>query len=442
MRASKSAVLLLAWTFCAGTHAGETLSAKAYDRNGDGILDEGETLIWRLHTQDPVLAKYDTNFNGKLDAAELDRMRSDSSASFAERARSVKKDVLFFENRKLAEIDKVAAKRPAAPPPAPAPEGAVQSTSSKSVCDQQQRLFIRRDRLDTYQFRDGTFLTGIVSREKAKGASVSFTHDDIAHSDSATVNGRVSYVLVRDDPMSPCFSGLPKDVYAVPDFSVPSLFGSTVALWTDAQGTINSPRTKFERSALKSGLDAQVGVIGGPLFDYQFLIASPYAQTDFRGEARAYGFTVSWEAIASDIRLGGSFKAPPSPYLDWFWQIRGEVDLKHVDQVGVTALARGDYLWTGGIARVHLIPFPDLSMYDAFGVAPFPDLVNRLYADISVNYHREFDRRIDAFVWAAEVGLNITPDGGSSISVRYTDGKDKDTLVKARQYLLALNYKL
>src|SRR5258706_3836168 len=39
--------------------AGETLSAAAYDRNKDGILDETEALVWRLHAQDPVLAKDD-----------------------------------------------------------------------------------------------------------------------------------------------------------------------------------------------------------------------------------------------------------------------------------------------------------------------------------------------------------------------------------------------
>ncbi|MBB5052782.1 hypothetical protein HNQ36_002756 [Afipia massiliensis] len=427
---------MFAFSFATAAHAAETLSAKAYDRDGDGVLNAAETLIWRLHAQDAVLARYDTNFNGKIDAAEAEAMRTESTASFGDRSRSVKTDVLFFSNRKVAEIDKVAATRPPPPPPE------IESKPSPKDCDLQQRLFIRRDRLDTYQFRDGSFMTGTVPRDKAKGASVSFTHDDIARSDSATINGRVSYVLVQNDPMNPCFAGLPKDPYAVPDFRTPSLFGSTVAVWVDGQGTISSPQAKSERSALKSGLDAQVGVIGGPLFDYQFLIASPYAQTDFRGEARAYGFTAAWEPIASDARLGGSLKAPPSPYLNWFWQVRAEVDLKHVDQVGSTALSRGDYIWGGGTARLHLIPFPDLSVYDAFGVAPFPSLVNRFYADLTLQYHREFDRGIDALQWAAEVGFNITADGGSSISVRYTDGTDKDTLVKARQYLIALNYKL
>jgi hypothetical protein len=420
--------------FVGAAQAGETLSPAAYDRNKDGILDAAEALVWRLHAQDPVLAKYDTNFNGRLDPDEAEKLRADSARTFSERSQSVADDVNFFKNRKVVEAAKVAASRP--PPAVP-----TESKIPQGGCGNDQRLFVRRDRLDTYQFRDSTFMTGVVPRTKAKGASASFTHDDIDQTDALTLNGRLSYVVVKNDPMSPCFEGLSTDPFAKRDFNVPSLFGSTVALWTDAQGTINSPRAKTEKSALKSGVDAQASIAGGPLFDLQYLIATPYAQTDFRGEARAYGVTAAWEPIARNLRLGGAIGAPASTYLDWFWQFRAETDVKRVDAVGATALMRGDYVWAGAITRLHLTPFPDRSIYDAFSPSPFPDLVNRLYADLTVNYHREFDRGIEALLWAAEVGVNITPDGGASISVRYTDGKDRDTLVKQRQYLVALNYK-
>ncbi|MBR1281288.1 hypothetical protein JQ597_04465 [Bradyrhizobium sp. AUGA SZCCT0177] len=415
--------------------AAETLSAVRYDKNKDGILDETEALVWRLHVQDPILAKYDVNLNGRLDPAETERLRADSATSFSDRSRSVANDVLFFKNRKIADIDKVASSRP--PPAVPA---AVKPP--KGGCENQQRLFVRRDRLDTYQYREGTFITGFVPKSKAKGASASFTHDDLDRSKSATINGRVSYVISQNDPMSPCFTGLPDDPYARHDFSVPSLFGTTVAVWTDAQGIINSPRTRNERSALKAGFDAQAAIAGGPFFDLQYLIASPYAQTDFRGEARIYGMTAAWEPFAPNVRLGGTIGAPATKYLDWFWQLRAEADVKRVDVVGATALTRGDYVWTGAVARLHLTPFPDRSVYDPFGESLFPDLVGRFYADITVNYHREFNRGIEALLWGAEVGFNITPDGAASISVSYTDGLDKDTLIKQRQYLVALNYKL
>jgi hypothetical protein len=429
MKTSIAAVFTLA-SFIGSAQAGETLSAAAYDRNKDGILDATEALVWRLHAQDKVLAKYDTNFNGRLDPNEAEALRADSAKTFPARSQSVENDVLFFKNHTVAEVDKVSASRPppAVPAEAKVPEGG---------CGNDQRFFVRRDRLDTYQFRDSTFITGFVPRTKAKGASASFTHDDVDQTNSLTVNGRLSYVIVKNDPMSPCFEGLT----AKRDFNTPSLFGSTVAAWTDAQGTANAPRVKNEKSTLKSGLDAQVSVAGGPLFDLQYLIASPYAQTDFRGEARVYGMTAAWEPIAPNLRLGATIGAPASTYLDWFWQFRAETDVKRVDAVGATALMRGDYVWAGAITRLHLTPFPDRSIYDAFSLSPFPDLVNRLYADLTVNYYREFDRGIEALLWAAEVGVNITPDGGASVSVRYTDGKDKDTLIRQRQYLVALNYK-
>jgi hypothetical protein len=133
----------------------------------------------------------------RLDPDEAEKLRGQREDIFrAVQIRRKRRPIL--QEPQVADIDKVAVFRP---PPAEAniPPGG---------CGNDQRLFIRGDRLDTYPFRDSTFVTGFVSRTKAKGASASFTHDDIGQTDSLTVNGRLSYVIAKNDPLSPCFEGL------------------------------------------------------------------------------------------------------------------------------------------------------------------------------------------------------------------------------------------
>jgi hypothetical protein len=58
-----------------------------------------------------------------------------------------------------------------------------------------------------------------------------------------------------------------------------------------------------------------------------------------------------------------------------------------------------------------------------------------------VTYYWDADSGRSIHLYEAEVGYNITTDGKSSISVKYDNGTDKDTLQALQRYLVSLNYK-
>jgi hypothetical protein len=206
-----------------------------------------------------------------------------------------------------------------------------------------------------------------------------------------------------------------------------------IAPWVSAHGSINDPIKKNEKSDLKVGVDMQVTVFGGGIFNYQAFIFSPYAQTDFRGEARVSGVTGLWEPYQYAIRLGGS-PTLFSEFLDWYWQLQGEVDIKHVDRIGFTDLQLGRYAWVGGTARLHAFLFPTTALIPEF-------LRNRLHATATYQAYWDGYGAAAIFKYSVALAYNIVPDGSASVSVEYERGTTKDTLEWVDQYLVKLNYK-
>ena len=353
-------------------------------------------------------------------------------------AKKLPNDLLFLRGRRASEVKKYFGDKSPGPTvnPSKTPNGPLspQPPASPSSCGLTPYLFVRHDRLDTFQLReDAVPLSG------AKGASISWTNDQLSGSNSLTVNGRVQYLMFGYDGLTPCENGnvgnpyTPFDPYA-------SHYGYAIAPFVDAQGTINSPAKKTDSNNLQVGLDAQLSVLGGPIFDHQYFILTPYYQTDFNGTADIQGIRAGWEPVAPDIHLGGYFGVP-NPYVGWFWQLRGEFDEKHVTTVGSTGLALGNYDWFGGTAQLHLQFFPGRKDIDPFWVSPAPALVDRFYSNITFKSYWDAVSERTVSWFEGEVGFNLTSDGKSSVSVKYDKGTDKDTLLATQKYLLTVNYK-
>jgi hypothetical protein len=359
-------------------------------------------------------------------------------------------EILYYRGRKRSEILKALGLKPTPPvgakppgasptppgtsPKPPAETAAVVPSLPLGPCATDP-LLIRRDRLDTFQLRGEA-----VPVSNAKGASVSITNNGISNTTTASINGRGQVIVYYQDPLTPCVNGKLGDPYTPIDFSNPH-YGFIVAPFVDAQGTETFPFKKTDTSNLQAGVDFQVSVFGGPLFDHQYLIATPYYQTDFRGVADVQGFQAAWEPIAPDLHLGG-YIGVPNPYVDWYWQFQAAVDVKNVTNVGATGLSRGEYDWVGTTVQAHFLFFPGRAATEPDWVSPVPALLlDRFYANLTLNSFWEESRGLNAIWWEAELGYNITTDGKSSISVRYDGGKSKDTLIETKKYLLSLNFK-
>lgn len=349
-------------------------------------------------------------------------------------------ELLYYRGRKRSEIMKaLGLPPPTAPVPKPAPKtenvAAAPSLPFGPCAAGIDPLLIRRNRLDTFQLRGQA-----VPLASAKGASFGVTQDDIGHTNTAAVNARVQAILYYQDPLTPCVNGKVGDPYTPIDFSKPQ-FGWVIAPFVDAQGTETFPLKKSDTSNLQAGVDFQASIYGGPLFDHQYLIATPYYQTDFRGVADIQGFQLSWEPIAPDVHLGG-YIGVPSPYLDWFWQFQAAVDVKNVTKAGATGLVKGQYDWIGMTVQAHFLLFPSRSTVEPDWISPVsPSMLDRYYANFTLNSFWEINMGISALWYEVEVGYNITTDGKSSISLKYDGGKSKDTLIETKKYLLSLNFK-
>jgi hypothetical protein len=291
---------------------------------------------------------------------------------------------------------------------------------ASDACAKQQGFYLRRDKLDISVYNDS------LDSSKAEGAAISFTGDRENDTDTAEIHALAAWVFARN-PCSP---------YGDPPIGRPYVSGYAFAFSVLGDGTLTADRTD-EKSALKPGLDAQIEIANGPIFDLQYLTATPYYQTDFRGEAQAYGFSASWQPYQLTWRLGGRY-APFSRPFDFFYQVKLEADGLRVNTPGLTDLtADTDYLWLGGTATLRASLFNGL-----FGWDRLVWVTSCTYFD-DANSSQTSNQNSNATVhlFTTNLSYNLTEDGLTSISVEYQNGTDRDTLEKLNQYLVTLNVK-
>jgi hypothetical protein len=323
-----------------------------------------------------------------------------------------------FVNRQIA-----AASPPSSIPPSPA--------------NDVKRLFVRADPIDNFWYSVSP--PGDISG--AKGASVSYTNNQLNHTQTATINGEISYLLIPPDPKD-------LDKWGEEAFAV----------WIAANGTWNNPLKKPENTALQFGFDEQLRTrTHDPLSESpvrywdNYFDVSPYFQTDFRQIERAAGATFAWEPVIPELLLGAS-KA--NDYLLAFWIFRPEADLREVWNPGDTSQRKGTYEWLGYTVRGNLQFFPlptGSTWFDAW-------IVNRFVVIGTAQNFWDANSSKTAFYYTALLQYNLgtctfpkNPDpgvysdckiaGGASISFEFDHGTNKDTLVSANQYLVKLSYK-
>src|SRR5262245_47436746 len=74
----KLITLCMTIAFLPGAASALTLEElKRYDKDGNGKLNGQEKDIYDAHQRDAILAKYDRNIDGVLDARELQQLRND-----------------------------------------------------------------------------------------------------------------------------------------------------------------------------------------------------------------------------------------------------------------------------------------------------------------------------------------------------------------------------
>ncbi len=73
---NSTALFLLIALGVSGASA-QAIDPAPYDKDKDGTLSADETRTWLTHSKDPLLAKYDRNFNRIIDSAEARAIQKD-----------------------------------------------------------------------------------------------------------------------------------------------------------------------------------------------------------------------------------------------------------------------------------------------------------------------------------------------------------------------------
>jgi hypothetical protein len=323
-------------------------------------------------------------------------------------------------------------------------------------------LFVRADPLDNFHYLIAPVSGPASSADEkssssasAKGASISYTDDRQARTQSATINGRVSYLAFSRYCAAPRYHD-----------DVPYIHAFGIAPFIDGNGTWNQPVTKSGTSSLLSGVDfvAALDVPSSWFFvpTTQYFYVSPFHKTDFRGVADANGVTFAWEPQVLALNLGIAAKSN-SPYINFFWQFRTQVEWSDVSKVGYTNLTLGDHDVVATIARANFALLPQNPANDSLPPWVSDWVVGRFSIIGTVeNFHDAATTRsyeyysaslqyklgacttksssADAGGSGADTPNECTVQGSSALSLEYDWGTDINTFVSQNRYLVKLTY--
>jgi hypothetical protein len=185
--------------------------------------------------QQQILAKYG-NANGDLDDAGLRRLLRD--------IRATHKNPTTHTNPVIAKAN------PKPPAPQPKPDSGLPTLSALLANPQclpsQKTVFVRGDPLDDFHYAIDPDAAA-----DAKGASISYTDNRATATQNATINGRISYLLV----------GLQCQQADGANPNSPYVGSVGIAPFISSNGTWMEPPGKtVSNSALKTGIDFQTSL--------------------------------------------------------------------------------------------------------------------------------------------------------------------------------------
>ena len=303
------------------------------------------------------------------------------------------------------------------------------------------RPFLFRDRSDVFAFTSPSAADATI----VPGASISFLDDLRTKTQSLNVQGILGYSI----PNVASFT--------LPGASAPTAIGLSPNIYV--LGTLTEPRRATEVNAIRASLDVQTVIDAFP-FSHAFDVA-PYFQTDFRGIAKIGGISAVYEPVNVDLHLGAlSDLSPANPQLAaYFIRVLPEIDYNYVENAGLTRFrSHAENAFIGGTLQVRSVLLPN---NDVFGKA----FCGRIYVNGTAQYFENLVTGRSLSNYIAEMGYYLS-DGvskynwgcfprdengqppvpsaaatSSAISVVYTDGTDKTTLLKQRQYRVQLNFR-
>ena len=340
---------------------------------GDGKTvrtDRADAYVKHILDEHHVLAKYDKNYNGRIDPEELVKLNGYFAGL---RSRNEAQGYnAFIENGLPLVLEP-------APPPI-------------------REEVKPREEIAAFHLRENKtelpFASGTDEFKASNGAAFSW-HEDIENDgeQTASVNAAFGFVWQKN--------------FDVPEnYQAGSLAfdGLYFGPYVDAQGQLLASESVVQLGALLG-----TTMIGGP-FDLQRFTTAPYYQTDFEGRSEVIGATTFWQPHLASVGLG-AIKSPDGGLLDYTFLAQATADYRQVHDPGETGLKRGqNYFWLGGEVTAKVWPFPDV-----FKKRLFASVTGRLYRDVITGH--------EATQFTTGAGWKLDKDGHASLNLEYTNGE-------------------
>lgn len=408
----------------------------------------------------------------------------------------------------------VPATKPAKPtqkgPELPTLSYALRNSLPSGCTPADKALFVRSDALDNFNYAlglPGPATGGLASQDAAmspnaisKGLSVSFTDNYRGSSQTASIAGRISYLVFGvqcSNGTATAVNSAGQTIQVGGNPTVPFLSRFGFAPFIDSNGTWNEPVTttttsatasskktvasttttrsanglttttviptkngevttitkKYALSQLSFGADFQFEVPSFNLpIQQNFLYVSPYYQTDYLNEANIAGVNVAWEPVVRHLLNDGVI----NQFVYFYTGFRPEADFSNVSNPGLTLQTKGEHAWLGETLRPNLTLFPlvdaPTSQDDWLTnwVSGRLSLIGtqKYFWDAATKRAAQYYQAIVQYkLGACKVDPNAVAgsavcaiSGSSSISFEYDWGTDINTLINQNMWKVSLNF--
>jgi hypothetical protein len=295
------------------------------------------------------------------------------------------------------------------------------------------------------QYDEVSYITGPDPGQVIQGASVSYTKDQLASSQTAQIKG-LAGISAFNGYTSSVGSCDAQSGYLSRTHDSPLLAGYGFGAFVLGDGNYTQPMMKTERSALREGPSADFLFCNAPIVPYQEVQLMPYFQTDFRGKASIAGFDSIWEPTDANILLGGRTDVyAPKQIAGYYFRLYGEANVFRVGEAGLTNFkSHTDYAFLGGAAEVRAVLFENNPNVPAA-------LCGRIALIGTSRYLWNEVSQKPIYLYGAEVDYNlfgqnastakckgsfeqVASGGSGSIGFSYNRGTDPTTLVDQKVY--------
>lgn len=232
------------------------------------------------------------------------------------------------------------------------------------------------------------------------GASLSFTRDNEARTDTLTIAFGLAVPLSFGTGLVTPGTNFDRGAF---------LTERATAFYLEADGKLNAGAANegFAEAGLLLGWRFEGGV-----FQQSIVTLRPYVRTDLDLDARIYGLRGDITPIHFSWGLGGqrATSAKPKPDRLFFWTLKGEVDGLWVEDPGSTGLqAKTEYVWLGAVGGL---------VYKNNKLGP-----HGIQATLGGSYHTDLLGGGDAFLGSAALSMFLDKKQSTAVQLTYKKGE-------------------